>query len=302
MILDLLLIILGITITWIGVFSQWWHERDTSDIKKRRQNNINFVISILGGLVIFISGYTSVKDKATSDIDLKQQKNDISNLLKENDSLKRIIKTSSKELVSKVKNLQTDNYKLSRELTNSTLLLSKNFLGSDKLDVKFYRIGDDKACIRVFNNGEFPSYDVTVSVYDMDVMKKYIKNISKDTVFVSKDDESKYIVHYKTINYPLNASIDHTPYFLINSEYRHFSIYLDTRKGQIERHCIVKFNEKNNELIQYYRTYLVKKDKRVFLSQYNPTHISEAYWIKHFFCSKLIYYEKYQSPINSNKN
>lgn len=299
MILDLLLITLGIIITWIGVFFQWWYERNDLDDKKRRQNNINFIISVVGGLVIFISGYISLKDKAQSDIAFNKQTSNISKLLKENDSLKNLIKTSSKELVKQVDSLQNDNFKLSRELTNSSITLSKNILGTNKLDVTFNRIGDDKAFIRVFNKGKSPAYDVTVVVHDMDLIKKYIKKISNDTVYISKEDEPKYIVYFKTMNYPIKAYVDHTPYFIINSEYRHFSIYLDTRNGQVERRCIVKFNEKNNELIQYYKTYLVQYDKRILLNEYNPKHIPESYWVEHFFSGKSIYYEKYQP---SNKN
>lgn len=302
MILDLLLIILGIIITWIGICSQWWNERNDLDIKKRRQNNINVIISILGGFVIFISGYTSIKDKAESDLAFNNQTNNISKLLKENDSLKKLIKTSSKELGKQVDSLQLDNYKLSRELTNNSIVLSKNILGTNILDVTFNRIGDDKAFIRVFNKGKLPAYDVTVAVHDMDLIKKYIKKISNDTVYISKEDETKYIVYYKTMNYSLNAFVDHTPYFIINSEYRHFSIHFDTRNGQLERRCIVKFNEKNNELIQYYRTYIVKYDKRILINEYNPKHIPESYWIEHFFSGKSIYYEKYNPSATNDKN
>ncbi|MEO6161043.1 MAG: hypothetical protein ABIP23_08430 [Pelobium sp.] len=196
-------------------------------------------------------------------------------------------------LSNQITGLSSDNLKLSRQLTETSLLLNENLRGGDKVDISAIQANSTQIKISAMNNSVFPVYDVQVVILDYDEIIKCKNTIRADSVFIDIKCYKANISIVPTFNMSPNNETEIPNLLPIKGELMHYAFQIKTRNGITLRHSV--FKVKKNKIEQSYRIYEFNNGKLVLTDENNPLKLTKEYWDQHFYSQPYVYTTVYEN-------
>lgn len=191
------------------------------------------------------------------------------------------------QLFSQITNLSNDNAKLSSKLTETSLTLNSNVVGSNDIDILAVIASPTQLRISLKNNSLFTAYDLQLVILDYEEIIKCNKLIKDEAVYIDTKCYKQNISIVENFTLTAKSNIEVPNLLLIKGEYIHYGFQIKTRKGITLRHCIFKiFPEK---VQQSYRLYSFQDDRLTLKKEVNPLKISKEYWDQHFYSQPYLY-------------
>lgn len=212
------------------------------------------LITIVGGLMTAWGTYKLNKTssekiekiKETGDTINKKSDQQLDEVKELKSTIDNLNKKTSKQQETIVK-LSEQNYDLSLQLSKSTETLYGNLTGGDSFcELKIKPLDNGRAQMILLNNGEFPIYEVSIRILDLDLFDaskiKTIKDFDKDQILLNIGNIPKQT------GIPLeNLTSD------FSKDYKAFNIFFIARNGHFTQTTrLYKINGKWKESIKIF--------------------------------------------------
>lgn len=200
------------------------------------------------------------------------------------------LKSQNDELFDKVEGLVKDNIKLSTQLTETSIKLNDNIIGSGDLDMELESKGYD-FIINWRNNSE-------LSINNAIVVIEYL-NILKECQVLMETDKMTYISEVclksgtrKYQNFSLNPfqiGGDSYTFYPNSPNLMNFRVTISTKKKHITQHVV--FQNKGNEYLCSKRIYESVNGKLILKSDSkNDLKLEDKYWDENFNTKEFNWY------------
>lgn len=204
----------------------------------------------------------------------------------ESDSASKEIIRLNQELFLKTADILSESEKV--KLTQQETI--KFILGTETPEIKIISRNENEFALALYNNSQYPIYDVILKVQNFDDIIK-CKNIIKGEI-ITIDEECAS-----------NASIEHPPFLMTPSQTRKFqfqSIEIDKTKHiriecftrtKLTIFCCIMWNVKG-KIVSRIRVYNSKENKIELAKEldFGLAVSTEDYWETHFYLSKIMHF------------
>jgi len=255
------------------------------DYKKKGGNKLNTTGALLTFLIIMSSiisiclEYLSDKDSGAKEVELRTNLKDLKH---ENDSLNNNLNHTRDTLENRISSLENDNYKLSTQLSKSTIELNKDILGEGYGIFEVYgnNTESDYYC-GLLSNNKYALYDISLLVTDFDEAIKCRTSREGNKFMVDQNCYFKNSTNVKSNTLPpyLVNFVDYS--FHSNSKFKNLEIIFTSRNSHILQQAVYKLQE--GTCPQSFRIYKIEDKKMTLLKSYNNLKLKNSYWSTHFY-------------------
>jgi hypothetical protein len=269
---------LGILLTaLLGLLAVANDDKKEQTSKKHHKKTI-VVLIVISGLISSILLYTSDKQTKVKETNLKSA---ITKLELDNDTLQNILRTTRDTLNYQIQQLQSENFLLSTQLTNTSLELNKNVLGSGLPIFELY--GHTKSGFyygNIKNESKYPMYDIYSIVTNWNEAIKCESSSENNLVVIDHDCFFRNSTEFKIQTIPPSSSHIIQENFNYQDKTIHLEIKTSSRNIKTVQQSVIWLRK--NRCPQSYKIYTFKKDSWVLIESKSELKLSETYWSDHF--------------------
>lgn len=252
-------------------------EKKEQTNKKRRKKTL-IILIVISGLISSILLYTSDEQNKAKEVNLNSA---ITKLEVDNDTLQYILKATRDTLNSQIQQLQSENFRLSTQLTNTSLELNKNVLGSGLTIFELY--GHTKSGFyygNLKNDSKYPMYDISSVITNWNEAIK-CKSITKNNmVVIDHDCFFKNSSEFNIQTLPPSSSHIIKENFNYHDKTIHLEIKTTSRNIKTVQQSVILLRK--NRCPQSFRIYTFNNDTWTLIKSKNELKLSETYWDKYF--------------------
>lgn len=224
----------------------------------------------------YFDGERKEKDAKKNELELKDKIDNLS--------------VANSQLSSQISKLQTDNFNLSQQLTETSLSLNENIIGENNIEFNIIPCSQTEYHFTLKNNDDLPVLQAKIIIEDYNQIPNcpILENDNNKIIF----DEVCYmknIRQFPEVNINAGMSIEFSKnLYKIKSpnDYINFAIRSTTRKNVTLTYYVFKYI--GNKFEKSYKVFDIIKGKKVFKSEVNNLNLKPEYWNQHFFLDKEV--------------
>lgn len=234
------------------------------------------ILIILASLIPGILAVVQYYDSLTKENESAIKENSLNSKI---DSLK----VDNSDLKKEIKQLLSDNVKLSSQLTETALKLHSTVIGGGDLDIEILTSRPNEFSFNFSNKGDLPINNANIVIQDMDAINQCpILRETSDKIFIQTACARNATQQYSAINInPKGIFFDPNKSYNLNRNYMNYLIQIETRKKFVIYHLVYRIV--NDNIDCSLRIFEKNNNKVVFISENNnPLKITDEYWDRVF--------------------